>query len=244
MTSVLDALTERAVNAAFDVAMRINRRRHWPSFVAAATDPGAVQRRTLARILTENTDTTFGRVNGFRDIDGPDSFRKAVAVNDYEALRPLIEEQERSGIATLTAAPPVLYAQTSGTSGSPKYLPITADGVSRVARIQRLFAGSVHAGTDMFAGKIVGIGSPAVEGHLPGGTPFGSASGMVYEGMPAVVRRKYVLEPEVLAIADHAVRYEVMAALCLAERDVTGVATANPSTLLRLRSVMVDRWDD
>lgn len=242
--SFLDRITEGAVNLAFDLAMRINRRRYWPSFVAAAADPGGAQRRTLARILAENADTTFGRRHGFADLDGADAFRRAVPVHDYEALRPLIEEQELTGAPTLTAAEPVLYAQTSGTSGTPKYLPITADGVARVARIQRLFAGSVHAGTDMFAGKIVGIGSPAVEGHLPGGTPFGSASGMVYEGMPSVVRRKYVLEPEVLAIADHDVRYEVMAALCLAERDVTGVATANPSTLLRLRSMMIDRWDD
>jgi hypothetical protein len=96
----------------------------------------------------------------------------------------------------------------------------------------------------MFAGRIVGIGSPAIEGHLPGGAPYGSASGMVYEQMPSVVRRKYVLGPEVLAIADHDARYEVIAALCMASPDVTGVATANPSTLLRLRSVMVEHWDD
>ncbi len=239
-----DRVMNVVVNAAFDAAMRINRRRLWPPLQEAAADPAASQNETLRRILQENRTTTFGRQHGFATIAGAEEFRAAVSVNDYESLRSLIETQERNATAELTAARPVLYAQTSGTSGSPKYLPITSDGVDRVARIQRIFATAVHAGTGMFSGKIVGIGSPAIEGTLPGGSPFGSASGMVYEGMPSVVRRKYVLEPEVLAIADHDVRYRVIAALCLAERGVTGVATANPSTLLRLRAVMADDWDE
>ena len=243
ITRMSDTAMNVAVNTAFDAAMRINRRRYWPPLEQATADPALAQAETLQRILDQNVATTFGRSHDFGAIDNGDQFRRVVAVQDYESLRPLIEKQERNATAELTSAQPVLYAQTSGTSGSPKYLPITSDGIDRVARIQRIFATAVHAGTEMFSGKIVGIGSPAVEGRLPGGSPFGSASGMVYEGMPSVVRRKYVLEPEVLAIGDHEVRYQVIAALCMAEQAVTGVATANPSTLLRLRAVMVENWD-
>lgn len=244
LEGALDPVLNRVVNAAFDVAMSLHRRRYWPPFEHSTIAPRRTQDATLARILTENATTVFGRRHGFGAIRTGADYRRAVPVQDYESLRPLIEEQERTGAATLTTAAPVLYAQTSGTSGSPKYLPITRDGIDRVARSQRLFASAVHGGTAMFDGKIVGIGSPAVEGWLPGGSPFGSASGLVYEQMPSVVRRKYVLPPEVLAIGDHDRRYETIAALCLAQPDVTGIATANPSTLLRLRAVMLDRWDD
>lgn len=236
-------LADLAASVAFDGAMRLNHRRYWPSLRRAADDPERAQAEALRRILSEQAGTTFGRQHGFDQVRNARDYVNRVPVQDYESLRPLIERQERTGEPTLTVAPPVLYAQTSGTSGTPKYLPIVARGIERVARAQRLFAARVHQGTDMFAGKIVGIGSPAVEGTLPGGTPFGSASGMVYEQMPSLVRRKYVLSPEVLAIGDDDLRYRVIAARCLAERQVTGVATANPSTLLRLRSVILASFE-
>ncbi|MEL7157950.1 MAG: GH3 auxin-responsive promoter family protein, partial [Actinomycetota bacterium] len=244
LDTAVTAASDALVDAAFSAAMFVNRRRYWPPLDRALADPGATQRRVLAEILAANATTTFGAEHGFAAITGPGSYRNRVPVQDYESLRAHIEEQERSGTPTLTTAPPVLYAQTSGTGGTPKYLPITAEGIRRVARTQRLFATSVHRRSSMFAGRIVGIGSPAIEGHLPGGSPFGSASGMVYEQMPRVVRRKYVLGPELLAVADHDLRYLLMAASCAAAEDVTGVATANPSTLLRLWSVIVDGWDE
>lgn len=242
--SIRERLLDLLVGQGFDLAMRLNHRRYWAPLVKAAERPQHAQSDVLHRILQQNAATTFGREHGFDQLVDAAAFRRAVPVQGYESLRSYIDEQERTGAPMLTAEPPVLYAQTSGTSGIPKYLPITAAGITRVSRTQRLFAANVHRGTDMFAGKIVGIGSPAIEGTLPGGSPFGSASGLVYEGMPSLVRRKYVLSPEVLAIEDQETRYLVIAALCLAERNVTGVATANPSTLLRLRSVMVDAFDD
>jgi hypothetical protein len=62
--------------------------------------------------------------------------------------------------------------------------------------------------------------------------------------MPEVIRRRYILPASTLAIADYDARYYVVAALALAEDNLTGIATANPSTLLRLRQVIVDRWPD
>ena len=235
---------DRAVNHAVDLSMRLTRRRHWSRLAAAATDPARAQAKVLAQILKDNQTTSFGQRHHFGSITSAAEFRARVPIQDYESLRPLIEHQEQTGSRTLTADQPVLYAQTSGTSGNPKYVPITEASIGRVARTQRLFASAVHARSAMFAGKLVGIGSPAVEGTLPGGSSFGSASGLVYEGMPSLVRRKYVIPPEVLAIVDHEARYLAIAALCAAESDVTGVATANPSTLLRLRSIMVEAWDD
>jgi hypothetical protein len=237
-------LLDRAATVATKAALRLTAQRSWPPFERAAARPAERQLRTLRSILAANSETDFGRRHRFDTIASVDELRRAVPVNTYEDLRRLIDDQEQTGAPMLTAERPVLYAQTSGTSGTPKHVPVTPTGLRRLARAQRLFASAVHRRTGMFAGRIVGIGSPAVEGYLPGGSPYGSASGLVYENMPAVVRRKYVLDPEVLAIADHDARYHVIAALCLAERRVTGVATANPSTLLRLRAVMVEHWPE
>lgn len=237
-------LVDGAVDLAFDGVMRRSAAKLWPEVEKAARNPQATQAAVLQQILADNASTRFGREHGFADLATSDAYRRAVPTQSWDSLQRLIERQERSKESTLTSAQPVMYAQTSGTSGSPKFIPITERGVERLARAQRLFTTKVHRSTAMFDGKLVGIGSPAVEGHLPGGSAYGSASGLVYEGMPSLVRRKYAIGPEALALEDHGIRYHVIAAHCLAERNVTGVATANPSTLLRLRNVMLAEWDD
>ena len=66
---------------------------------------------------------------------------------------------------------------------------------------------------------------------------------MVYEGMPGLVRRKYVLPAAVFDIEDYDTRFYAIAALAVSEGNISGIVTANPSTLVRLRDVVVDHWD-
>ena len=69
---------------------------------------------------------------------------------------------------------------------------------------------------------------------MPSGLPYGSASGLLYKRMSKLVRRKYVLPADVADIPDYDLRYFATAAFALAEPNVTGVGTANPSTLVRI----------
>jgi hypothetical protein len=230
--------------AALDLGMRWRRRRLWAELIGQSAAPAETQIKVLAEILARNAGTTFGRKHDFGSITGHAEFAKAVPVNDYEALRPHFERQETTGEAVLTAEAPVLYAMTSGTTGEAKYIPVTPTGLSRQAKAQRLLATMVHAATGSFSGRILGIGGPAVEGYRPSGMPYGSASGMILEGMPGLIRRRYVVPSVALGIADHDARYYVIAALALAGSDLTAIATANPSSLLRLREVIIDRWPD
>ncbi len=73
--------------------------------------------------------------------------------------------------------------------------------------------------------------------------PIGSASGAVYAAMPGVVRRRYVVPPEILAIADYDSRDYLIALLGLASPDVSALATANPSTIIRLLRMIREHWE-
>ena len=240
----MHTLSEAFSGAALDLGMRWRRRRLWGELTEQSAAPAETQAKVLGEILIRNADTTFGRQHGFRSIRSHAEFTRAVPVNDYEALRPHIERQETTGERVLTAEAPVLYAMTSGTTGEAKYIPVTPTGLSRQAKAQGLLATMLHAATGSLSGRILGIGGPGVEGHRPSGMPYGSASGMIMEGMPGVIRRRYIVPPVTLGIADYDARYYVIAALALAERNLTAMATANPSTLLRLRQVILDRWSD
>ena len=227
-------LSNSAANTALWGAMGFTRLGPWRRLLRAAQTPRRAQEDVLLRIISANMHTDFGQGCGFDKIRSIDAYRRAVSIQDYETLRPYVERQQESGAPSLTAEPPVFYQRTSGTLGAPKDIPLTQSGIARIHRFQRLSAFAQFRGSNTFQGRILGIGSPAVEGYLQCGKPYGSASGLIYESQPRAIASKFVLPAEVLGVADYDARYYVIAALGMAEPMVTSVATANPSTLVRL----------
>ncbi len=222
--------------------MQFLRWTYWRQFRNALRSPWATQRRLLLDLLARNRDTEFGRQHRFGKIESYEEFTAAVPVQNYESLRPYIEEQERSSVTALNAEQPVMYALTSGTTGMPKLIPVLEDTLDNFKRSQ-----SVHsyrqfvAEPKAYGGKQLFIGSPAVEGHLDSGTPYGSTSGNVIKTLPKPVRDKLLLPDEVFTIEDYDLKYLTILRLALPHRDVTSMGTANPSTFLKLHAVLQDR---
>ena len=188
----------------------------------------------MRRILVTNANTHFGARHEFLRIKDPRAYQETVPIRTYEDLRDYVESQERTGEPILTSARPVYYHRTSGTVGAAKDIPVTEAGLRRVKENQQLFAYAGCEDTRAFEGKVLGITGQAVEGTMPAGVPYGSASGLLYKRMSKFVRQRYVLPPEVADISDHDLRYFATAAYGMAEPNVTGLGTANPSTLIRL----------
>ncbi len=221
--------------------MRLLRWTHWHPVRKALQNPRATQKRLLLEILGRNRDTRFGREHGFDQVASYDDFAQAVPIQDYESLRPFIEEQESNGVTALNAERPVMYAQTSGTTGKPKLIPILSDTLTRYRRSQAIHSYmQFSAEPRSYDGKLLFIGSPAVEGRLDSGTPYGSVSGHVIKTLPAPVRGKFLLPEEVFAIEDYDLKYLAILRIALSHRDVTSMGTANPSTFLKLHSVLQD----
>ena len=216
-------------------------RLRWTGFAAARRiardvgDPMRVQRELLARILRENRATTFGLEHGFERIAGYEDFARAVPVSEFEALRPYVDAEIERGEAALTAEAPVRYVRTSGTTGVPKDIPLTASHLESLRRIhQEASAAQYRACPEAFEGSILAMVSPAFEGELGNGKPYGSASGIVAGNTPAAVRAKFVVPGEVLAIEESRVKYLLALRLALARRDLTYLGAANPTTVLAL----------
>ena len=229
------------VNQLMWARMQALRWTHWRPFVDDARHPRETQRRVLLDIVRRNRNTQFGREHGFEKITCYKDFAAAVPVQDYESLRPYLEKQERTGEPALNAEPPVMYAQTSGTTGKPKLIPILAKSLTQHKRSQSIQSFvQFSAVPQAYYGRILGIVSPAVEGTLESGTPYGSASGHVYKNLPSLAKKKYVLPEEVFGIGDYELKYLVILRLALPCRNLSCIATANPSTLLKLLSVAGD----
>jgi hypothetical protein len=201
----------------------------------AVQDPMPVQLALLGRLLAENRDTAFGRRHGFGAIRSYAEFAKQVPVSDFEALRPYIEAEIERGDSALTAEAPVRYVRTSGTTGKAKDIPLTASHLDALKRVHRTSVVFQHrACPEAFEGSILAIVSPAFEGTLPNGKPFGSASGIVAGNTPKSVLEKFVLPQEVLTISDSHVKYLLILRLALARRNISYMGSANSTTLLAL----------
>src|SRR5438876_5695584 len=215
---------------------------YWRPVVRMAAQPETAQREVLLKLLAANQDTRFGVEHGFKDIRVPARFRERVAVQDYESLRPYIDDQRRTGAAALTSERPLFYAQTSGSTGTPKYIPITPAMLAFHKREQALFSYlQYRACPAAFDGKAWGIMGAAVEGHLDTGHVVGSVSGHLYQSLPRVIQGRFVVPPDVSSIADYDLKYLVILRLALNEPSITYIGSPNPSTFLRLIDLLNER---
>ena len=225
-------------------ALHVTQGPRYRRLIEGSKTPQEAQVALLRRILATNAETEFGKRHGFSRIKDIDDYRSAVPIHTYEDLRPFIERQELTGERCLTSEPPVYYQRTSGTVGTPKDIPVTESGLRRIKYHQQISTYARSKGSAIFEGKIFAITGQAIEGKMAGGTPFGSASGLIYQSQSKFVRSRYVLPSELSAIEDYEAQYLAMAIYGLADPAVTGIATANPSTLVRLLSVINQKADE
>lgn len=207
-------------------------------FLKAVGDPAAAQRRLLETILQRNRDTEYGRKFRFSSIRDLAGYQHEVPIVEYEDIRVEIDRMTRGESNVLTAEAPVMFAQTSGTTGAPKFIPVTPTCQKHGGTATWLhFARCDHP--LMLGGKIIAVVSPAVEGHTPAGIPFGSTSGMVVRELPKIVQKTYAVPYDVFEIADYEAEYYALLRFGLPE-NITLLASANPSSVLMLAE-MADR---
>lgn len=203
------------------------------------------QEALLQDIMRKNQSSQFGRQYAFESIDNAREYQRRVPIHNYSDLEPYIERACAGQPAVLTVEKPFMYATTSGTTGQPKFIPVTATTAKRghqlIADVGFYF---VQANFPyILAGKILTVVSPAVEGLVDDGTPFGSTSGHMIENARAIVKKKAVVPSWVFAIEDYSARYYIILLLAIRQPSITYLCTANPSTILTLCQKL-DEWRD
>ena len=218
-------------------SMYWNRWRLRSPLLSAADSVASAQLELLQDILSINRDTTFGSEHKFSTIKSFADYRRQVPIRNYDGLAPYIKLQ-MGGEAALTAAAPVYYARTSGTTGSYKDLPLTQDGVQQVRHAQKQLALSLWQHTGFFKGSVLGFASPAEEGRLPNGVAYGSVSGSAYKSLPRIIADKFVVPNNAFSVENMEAKYQIYALAVLARDDLSGMVAANPSSMLKLAKLI------
>ena len=148
-----------------------------------------LQYKVLMDIIKNNADTQFGREYGFSEIHSVDDYRRKVPLTDYDTFEPYIRRMMAGEKNLLTARDPQHFAITSGSVGTPKYIPVSAQELEKYATYSVAMAFGV---ADEYyrntTGRSVpaGLGLNAVEMRVmqtDAGIGKGSISGTVLNSM-------------------------------------------------------------
>ena len=116
-----------------------------------AANARARNEKLLFSILNRNKDTEYGRKYRFGEIRSIDDYRRMVPVTDYHAYEEYIDRMVFHGETNLITSRKVVgYAQSSGTVGGRKYLPLTQPQINVYTKhtVTRMMAcaDSIYAG--------------------------------------------------------------------------------------------------
>ncbi len=204
-------------------------------FEPATYDPVRAQREKLMALIRKNEGTEYGRRYGFASIRSFSDYQRQVPVITYADIRSDMERVMDGASGVFTVEDPIMFAQTSGTTGNPKFIPVTptCNGADHkdTFRTWLHHARKDHPG--IFDLKVVSLVSPAVEGYAPSGVPFGSTSGQIYRSMPKIVKTGYSIPYEAFEISDYQAKYYTIMRISV-EDDISLLITANPSTVLKM----------
>jgi hypothetical protein len=228
------------INLLFKLKMFITRYRAARRFINGTKSCEEVQLKLLLKILEHNAETKFGKDNNFSKVANYNDYIINVPIREYEAFRPYIIAQAQNQNSRAIVNDDILFFnKTSGTTSEPKLIPITETAMQGLKRSQSLMIYYQYLNRkDAFNGRVVGIASPAEEEMSEFGIPIGAASGHFYKSVSKMVRKKYVLPFEVFEIEDYELKYFLIGLFCLMSKDISYIATANPTTILKIVEII------
>lgn len=211
---------------------------------AGCSSARAAQEARLAALLAGGAGTAFGREHGLAKGMDLAAFRAAVPVRDHAGHAPWLDRVAAGEAGVLTRAPVRSLLETSGTTGRPKWLPVTDAWARTVADAQALWVlGLLRDDEALAKGAALSVVSPAEHLRAPGGLAVGSNTGRMFLAQPFWVKWRAPVPYAAYCVEDPDVRAYCVLRHALA-RDVRSWTTANPSTILLYCRRMREWWED
>lgn len=210
-------------------------RRHLDAFDRATRRPREVQEGLLARIVGAQAGTAFGRDHHFHSIAKRDDFRRQVGILRYEDLEPYIARCRMGELTALLSEPCVhMFAMTSGTTASRKYIPVTPQYLRDYKRGWNMWGLKVFQDhPEVRLRPMVQLAGDWEEFRTDAGIPCGALTGLTAHTQKRIVRWLYCVPAAAAKINDSHAKYYVALRLSM-PRTIGMIIAANPSTLVNL----------
>ncbi len=152
--------------------------------------PELTQQLWLHHLLKKARNTAFGKDFNFADIENAQDFAQAVPIQDYEGLKPYVDQVVAGGSDILWPGKPLYLAKTSGTTSGVKYIPISKESIPfhiNSAKNALLEYVNETGNANFLDQKLIFLsGSPAMT--LKNGVHVGRLSGIVNHHVPGYLR--------------------------------------------------------
>jgi hypothetical protein len=210
-------------------------RRRLAAFERATHHPQPVQEALLAEILAEHAATAFGRDHHFGQVRCAGDFRQNVPVAGYEYVEPYVRRVIAGDWQALLSGPRIhMFAMTSGTTASRKYIPVTDRYLADYRRGWNLWGLKTYRDhPEVRLRPIVQLSSDWQEFFTETGVPCGAVTGLTAQTQLPIIRWIYCVPGCVGKVKDPAAKYYLALRLSLPRR-VGMIIAANPSTLVNL----------
>jgi hypothetical protein len=198
-------------------------------------EPEKVQERVLFEILRKNQNTLFARTHGFEEIDSVDTYVKKIPIAKYEDFKPYIQEMKSGTPRILLAEDFPRWAQTSGTTSSPKLYPFPAEMAEAFGQtLAKIMLSCIEEEPErrkILHGKMLMVVAD-VATHCVAGKPVGYISGMVSHDVQKMGGMDDLFTPpcEVLAMENWETRWLEMARSA-SQENVTMTCSTPPILL-------------
>jgi hypothetical protein len=208
-------------------------------FEAMLDRAAAVQQAVLFNKLRRCALTDFGREHGFSQIRTVAEFRRQVPISTYDDLAPYVDAVSHGKTTALLPAgdPPLAFACTTGTTGSPKLNPVTRSWLREYLRAWEIWGiKAIIDHPQMIGTKVLQLTGPGNLGRTPSGLNIGMVSSLSSAFQNRFYRAFYAIPPDIADIKDPVARYYLALRLSL-PAEVGFVISITPSNLLRLAEV-------
>ena len=169
-----------------------------------ANNPVETQENVFQHLISEATQTQFGKEHDFISINTHEDFVKRVPVRDYEDLKVYVERVVAGEENILWKGKPLYFAKTSGTTSGSKYIPITKESMPTHVEAARnaILMYIAETGNSKFVnGKMIFLqGSPILEEK--NGIQLGRLSGIVAHFVPKYLQKNRMPSWETNCIED------------------------------------------
>jgi hypothetical protein len=199
----------------------------------------STQEQVLARSLRLVTDSDFGRRHRLRSVRSRADLRRAVPLQSYEDLRPVIDRVAEGDTSALFSRPVrvLMLATSSGTTARRKLIPVTPQYVRDYRRGWNIFGLKVlRDHPEAILRTILQVSGRFDESRTSCGIPIGAITGLLAVSQKAIVRRFYAGNPLIARIEDPRARYYALVRFGIV-RDVAFAVTASPATLIRIAQI-------
>lgn len=210
-------------------------RRRLNAFEEATKRPREVQEALLQSILRRQAATAFGLDHHFAAIHSVADYRHNLPVRGYEYVEPYLQRVLKGETNALLADRKIhMFAMTSGTTATRKYIPVTDQYLADYRRGWNIWGLKVFRDhPEVRLRPIVQMSGDWQEFHSETGIPCGAVTGLTAQMQLAIIRWIYCVPAIVGKVKDPAAKYYLALRLSVPRRAGMIIA-ANPSTLVNL----------